>query len=69
MYLKDLYNKEIDSLSKIIEKNLKKTENGSSGGFIPLETINLSLKNNYRSDLKFLFVDNVYLIPHNINPK
>ena len=38
-------------------------------GFIPLETVNLSLKNNYRSNLNFLFVVNVYLILHNINPK
>ena len=36
--------------------------------FIPLETVNLSLKNNYRSDLNFFLLDNVYLIRHIINP-
>ena len=57
LYLKDLCNKEIDCLLKIIEKTLKKkSENGWSVGFIPLETKNLSLKNNYRSELNFLFV-------------
>ena len=40
-----------------VEKNFKKPENGWSVGSIPIETVNLSLKNSYRSDLNFLFVD------------
>ena len=50
LYLKDLCNKEIDCLSKIIEKNFKKknnkkkTENVWSVHFIPLETLNESKK-------------------------
>ena len=58
LYLKDLtcVAKKLIFLSKIIEKKTKKkkTEDVWSVGFIPLETINLSLKNNYKSDLNFL---------------
>ena len=52
MFIEDYRKKK----KKLKKKKKKKTEKGWSVGFIPLETINLNLENNYKSDLNFLFV-------------
>ena len=47
---------EIDSFLNIIEKNFKTTGKWMVCGFHTPWKVNLSLKNNYKSDLNFLFV-------------